>query len=220
MSITPASGSKPAAGVRFRAWLRKHDRITVTIGEWPAANPIITVKVMGFWRWLVFLATVLTSIGIVVAAWRSTTDAVYLIPVLALIVIGVLSIGGPASHEWTDHVVAPAIAELAKDLGTEVSHNVWRLDTSRVGDLAANLVQLANLDKARDLGDTRTADLDHERSMIGLAGPILLPYLRPRLTATEHHNEPLGLADAEPPTSDAWPTLPSPDEDWKQPRNR
>lgn len=219
MSINPAPEAKPSNRIRIRSWLRKHDRVTVTIGEWPVANPTVTVKLMGAWRWVVFFVMVPASIGFVIWAFTWAKDPIYLIPLLVLLNFGVLSVSGPAVHEWTDHVVAPAIAQAAKDLGTEVSHNVWRLDPARVGDLAANLVALASIDKARDLGSTRTSDLDHERTIIGLAGPTLRAYLRPRLSATEHHNEPLGLADPELPTSEAWPTLPNSSEGWNQPRN-
>lgn len=219
MSIRTAPEERPRLSVRLRSWLQRHDRITVTIGDWPVSNPTVTVTMMALWRWVVVFTLVPASIGVALLTLGPAQGFEFLIPILVLVNIGVLSVSGPSHHEWTDRLVAPAIAQLAKDLGTEVSPKVWRLGPSQVGDLAANLVRLAAVETTRGLGVNRASDLDHERTVIGLAGPTLLPYLRPRLTAAEHRNEPLGLADAEPPTSHAWPTLPGPDENWKQPRN-
>lgn len=219
MSIKPTADGRPGVGVRFQAWLRRHDRIRVTIGDWPATSPPVTVRLMAFWRWLILLVMVTLSIAVVVwVFFVKDDDLLLLISVLLLCNFVVLSLRGPMSHEWTDRLVAPAIAAAAKDLGTEVSHNVWRLDPDRVGGLAANLVELAALEKVRNLGRARVTDLDHERAVIKTAGPTLLPYLRPRLTAAEHGNEPLGIAEAASPTPEAWPTLPGQDEPWQQPR--
>lgn len=218
MSNNPSSDDRSGVGRRFRAWLRSHDRITVTIGDWPAASPPVTVRLMAFWRWLMLLVMVPSSIGVVLWAFLSQDgDLSLLVFVLLLLNFVVLSVRGPVSHEWTDRLVAPAIAAAAKDLGTEVSRNVWQLDTARTGDLAANLVQLAALEKARNLGKGPATALDHERAVIAAAGTTLLPYLRPRLTAAEHGNEPLGITDSQTPTSTAWPTLPSQEEPWRQP---
>lgn len=220
MSSKPPVDGSPATGVRIQAWLRKHDRIRVTIGDWPAASPPVTVRLVAFWRWLVAAGMVLVSIAAVVAVWSLRAQDLLLIIMVVLVAnFAVLTMRGPRVHEWTDRLVAPAIAAAAKELGTEVAPNVWQLDPDRADGLAANLIGLAALEQVRNLGTAGVSELDHERAVIKEAGPILLPYLQPRLTAAEHGHEPLGIAESTPPTSDVWPTLPGPDDPWQQPRS-
>lgn len=218
MTGNPASDHKPARADRFRVWLRQHDRVTVSIGTWPAANPIVTVRTFALWRWVVAVGASAIGAAIIVGALAKGEDVGAVLPFLALFGASILLVWGPTSHEWTDHLVAPAIARAARDLGTEVSVGVWRITGPDKGELAANLVALAAHDTGRNMDPGSISAIDRERQAIQLAGPVLSRYMVANLTAAEHGNEPLGAVESDPLTPGTWPTLNPPDGEWRQPQ--
>ena len=215
MTGNPAPEFKPALADRVRGWLRRHDRVTVSIGTWPAANPIVTVRLFALWRWLVAAAAAAIATAIIVGALAKGEDVGSVLPFLGLFGVSILMVWGPTSHEWTDHVVAPAVARAARDLGTEVSPGVWRITGPEKGELAANLKSMAALDTGRNIDPDPMPAIEREREAIRMAGPVLSRYLVAKLTAAEHGNEPLGAVESDPLTPGTWPTLDPPDGTWR-----
>lgn len=215
MTGNPAPEFKPALADRVRGWLRRHDRVTVSIGTWPAANPIVTVRLFALWRWLVAAAAAAIATAIIVGALAKGEDVGSVLPFLGLFGVSILMVLGPTSHEWTDHLMAPTIARAARDLGTEVSPGVWRITGPDRAQLAENLALLAALDSGRNVDPGAISAVEREREVIGMAGPVLSRYLVAKLTAAEHGNEPLGAVESDPLTPGTWPTLDPPDGTWR-----
>jgi hypothetical protein len=215
MTGNPAPEVKPALADRVRGWLRKHDRVTVSIGTWPAANPIVTVRLFAPWRWVVAGVAAAVAAAMIVGALVKGEDVVAVLPFLAIFGFSILMVWGPTSHEWTDHVVAPAGARAARDLGTEVSPGVWRITGPEKGELAANLKSMAALDTGRNVDPDPMPAIEREREAIRMAGSVLSRYLVAKLTAAEHGNEPLGAVESDPLTPGTWPTLDPPDGTWR-----
>lgn len=216
MTGKPDSEFKPAAADRFRAWLRKHDRVTVSIGTWPAANPIVTVRLFALWRWLVAAAAAAIATAIIVGALVKGESVGSVLPFLGIFGASILMVLGPSSHEWTDHLMAPTIARAARDLGTEVSPGVWRITGPDRAQFAESLAILAAHDSGRNMDPGAISAIEREREAIRMAGPVLSRYVVAKLTADEHGNEPLGAVESDPLTPGIWPTLDPPDGQWRQ----
>jgi hypothetical protein len=214
-AIGSAPGRTPSLRERRRAWFDQRARLKVTVDTWPASAPPTTFSYhSGQRRTVVKVALVVAGVASIVALFIAPPLIVFVLPVLFNVVVRAL----PEEGLKTDRCVAPAVAKAAQDLGIQTGTREWRLAGTPAAELAAELIALRDLPSPKRPDGAYPTAVDHERADIAAAGPILRRYLRPVLTAAEHGNEPLAIADDAPPLApgDPWPLLNSGAPQWDQ----
>ncbi|MCE1174039.1 MAG: hypothetical protein LWW77_05450 [Propionibacteriales bacterium] len=209
----------PSLRERRRAWFAERARLKVTVDPWPASAPPTNFSYHSGQRRTVIKVTLAVAL---VASIAAIFIAPPLIAFVVIIAFNVVMRALPDEGIWTDRCIAPAVARAAQDLGIQTGPREWRVTGAPAVELATEVVTLRDLPSPTRPDGAYPTAVDRERADIAAAGPILRRYLRPVLTASEHGNEPLVIADDAPSLApgDPWPLLNSGAPQWGQPERR